>query len=84
MRFTRSAPGTNTVNAGSLLILPDSRVALGDVVERRVLFYDNSGTLLGSFAVSGLPQGLGVTPDGQLVVADREGQRIRLYQFAAK
>jgi len=84
LRFTRSAPGTNTVNAGSLLILPDGRVALGDVVERRVLFYDNSGTLLGSFAVSGLPQGLGVTPDGQLVVADREGQRIRLYQFAAK
>ncbi|HEY8602216.1 MAG TPA: glycosyltransferase family 39 protein [Thermomicrobiales bacterium] len=84
LRFTRSAPGTDTVNAGSLLILPDGRVALGDVVERRVLFYDNSGALLGSFAVSGLPQGLGVTPGGQLAVADRDGQRIRLYQLAAR
>lgn len=84
LRFTRSAPGTNTVNAGGLLILPDGRVALGDVVERRVLFYDNSGTLLGSFPVNGVPQGLGVTPDGQLAVADREGQRIRVYQLAAR
>lgn len=84
LRFTRGAPGTNTVNAGGLVILPDGRVALGDVVERRVLFYDNSGALLGSFPVDGLPQGLGVTPGGQLAVADREGQRIRLYQLAAK
>ena len=84
LRFTRSAPGTNTINAGSLIVLPDGRVALADVVERRVLLYDNSGSLLGSFPVNGLPQGLGITPGGRLVVADREGQQIRVYQLAAR
>ncbi len=34
--------------------------------ERRVLLYDTSGTLLGSFPVNGLPQGLGATSGGQL------------------
>lgn len=82
VRFTRTAPATDTINSGGLLLLPDSRIALADVVERRVLLYGADGELIGSFPVAGVPQSLALTPGGQIAVVDREGGRIRLFQLA--
>jgi hypothetical protein len=83
VRFTRTAPATDTINSGGLLLLPDGRLALADVAERRILLYGADGELLGSFPVAGLPQSLALTPGGQIAVVDREGGRIRLFRLAA-
>ncbi len=79
--FTRTAPGASTLQAGAIAILPDGRLALADSGQRQVLIYSASGTLLGSFPVTGQPQGIAITADGHVVVTDREGGQIRIYQL---
>lgn len=83
VRFNRAAPHTDTLNAGTLASLPDGRIALVDAGGHRVMLYNATGGLVGSFPVAGTPSGIAITPTGLLAVTDRQEKIVRLYALTA-
>jgi sugar lactone lactonase YvrE len=77
--FSQPAPGSNTIAAGGLALLPDGRLLLADTAARQILVYRADGSLLGSFPVEGTPSGISVTPSGMIAVTDIDGRCVRLY-----
>ena len=77
--FTLPAPHIDTVNAGRLAVLPDGRVLLADVPNRRVNVYAPDGRLIGFFPIAGLPQGIAVGPTGVIAVTDTQSKLVRMY-----
>jgi len=80
-RFNRAAPRTDTLNAGSLAILPSGRIALVDASGSRVMLYSATGSFVGSFPVAGTPRGIAITPTGLLAMTDLREKLIRLYSL---
>jgi len=78
-----AAPKVNTFDAGRLAITPDGRVLLGDAAQHRVIVFAPDGTLVGYFPVEGAPQGIAVTPAGNVVMVDMPGKVLRVYAFGA-
>ena len=79
--FALAAPRVDTLDAGRLAVTEDGRVLLGDAPGRRVLVYAPDARLLGDFPVDGRPQGIAVTPGGEVAVADVEHGLVRIYAF---
>jgi hypothetical protein len=77
--FTLTAPHVDTIDAGRLGVLPDGRVLLADVPNRRISVYAPDGRLLGYFPVAGLPQGIAVGPTGAVAVADMQSKLVRMF-----
>jgi hypothetical protein len=79
VRFNRAAPRNDTINAGSLAILPEGRIALVDAIGSRIVIYGATGNLVGAFPITGAPRGIAVTPLGLIAVTDLQEKIIRLY-----
>jgi sugar lactone lactonase YvrE len=84
LRFSQPAPGSNTIAAGGLAMLPEGLLLLADTAARQIIVYRADGIPLGSFPVEGTPRGLSVTPSGLIAVSDSDGQCVRLYSVNLK
>jgi sugar lactone lactonase YvrE len=77
--FSLQAPRVSTLESGSMAALPDGRVLLADGPDHRLNVYSPAGALLGYVPVDGTPQGLAVTPQGTVAVADSQNRIVRVY-----